>query len=75
MSHVTRKHKPGCTATEDGLRLNILDLGSRAVTAQLISAFVFAYAKRRFSHDKAHMLRVSIRIIALSSKTILTDTQ
>ena len=25
-----------------------------AVTAQLICAFVFAYAKKRFSHDAAH---------------------
>ena len=27
---------------------------SFAVTAKLICAFVFAYAKGRFSHDKAH---------------------
>ena len=30
-------------------------LVTSAVTAQLISAFVLAYAKRRFSHDTAHM--------------------
>ena len=29
---------------------------SFAVTAKLICAFVFAYAKIRFSHDKAHVL-------------------
>ena len=27
-----------------------------AVTAQLICAFVFAYAKNRFSHDVAHIV-------------------
>ena len=25
------QHKPGCTATEDGLRLEISDLGSRMI--------------------------------------------
>ena len=25
------RHKPGCTATEDGQRLEILDLGSRVI--------------------------------------------
>ena len=25
------RHKPGCTNTEDGLRLEILDLGSREI--------------------------------------------
>ena len=25
------RHKPGCTATDDGLRLAILDLGSRGI--------------------------------------------
>ena len=32
---------------------------SFAVTAKLICAFVFAYAKSRFSHDAAHILVVS----------------
>ena len=27
-----------------------------AVTAQLICAFVFAYAKSRFSHDAVHII-------------------
>ena len=65
------QHKPGCTATEDGLRLEISEfrkkrdwticvaktkvLISCAITAQLICAFVFAYAKIRFSHDAAHI--------------------
>ena len=60
------QHKPGCTTTEDGYRLKIQDLGSReivlsilaktkaqiscVVTAQLICAFVFPYAKSWFSH-------------------------
>ena len=29
---------------------------SFAVTAELICVFVFAYTKRRFSHDAAHMM-------------------
>ena len=29
---------------------------SFAVTAKLICVFVFAYAKKRFSHDEAHMI-------------------
>ena len=29
------------------------------VTAQLFCAFVFAYAKSRFSHDAAHMVAIS----------------
>ena len=65
------RHKYGCTATEDGYRLEISDLGSRrnvlsvylktkvliscVVSAQLICSFVFAYAKSRFSHEEAHM--------------------
>ena len=65
------RHKPGCTTTEDGLRLEISDLGRRdctiivaktealisfAVTAKLICVFVFAYAKSWFSHDAARMI-------------------
>ena len=65
-------HKQGSAATENGKRLEILDLGSRGivlplvaktkaliscavVTVHLICAFVFAYAKSRFSHDAAHI--------------------
>ena len=64
------RHKPSCTATEDSKRLEIFHLGSRkdctirevktkalsslTVTAELICAFVFAYAKSWFSHDAAH---------------------
>ena len=59
------RHKLSCTSTEDGQRLEILDLGSRdtvaktkalirfAVTVKLICVFVFAYAKCWFSHDAA----------------------
>ena len=32
---------------------------SFAVTAKLICAFVFAYAKSRFSHDGAHIFAVN----------------
>ena len=32
---------------------------SFAVTAKLICVFVFAYAKKRFSHDKAHIYAAS----------------
>ena len=60
------RHKPCCTASEDGQSLEILDLGSRgmaetkaliscAVTAQLVCVSVFAYAKSRFSHNEAHI--------------------
>ena len=60
------RHKPGCTTTEDGWRLEISDLGSIrvaktktlinfAVTAKLICVFVFAYAKSRFSNDAAQI--------------------
>ena len=65
-------HKPGCTAKEDGSRLEISYLESTineaitkalisfAVTAKLICVFVFAYAKSRFSHDPAHMSYVPL---------------
>ena len=76
MSYVERKpvfgvsdqvqHKPGCTASGDYKRLEILDFESRVsalsmypkliscvVTAQLICALVLAYAKSRFFHDAA----------------------
>ena len=65
------QHKPSCTVTEDGKRLEILDLESRrtvlclvaktkalisfAVTTKLICAFVFAYADCWFSHVVAHI--------------------
>ena len=56
------RHKPGCTATENGNRLEVMYLGSRCivlsiqVTAKLICGFVFAYAKSRFSHNEAHIM-------------------
>ena len=63
------RHKSGCTATEDGLGLEMLDLESRGfvlcsekknaliscAVPRLICVFVFAYAKRWFSHDAAQM--------------------
>ena len=64
-------HKPECTTTEDGLRLEIFwfrqqwdciiyvvkakVLISCMVTAQLICAYVFAYAKSGFSHDMSQI--------------------
>ena len=80
MSHVTRKpvfrvsdqarHKPSCTAKEDGLRLEFGVVGNRGIyylcsenknnylrTAQLIYAFVFAFAKSGFSDDTAYFTR------------------
>ena len=65
------RHKPDCTATEHGYRLEISDLSSKgestihiaktkalisfAVTTKLICVFVIAYAKSRFSHNEAHI--------------------
>ena len=53
------RHKPGCTGTEDGQRLEILDLESRgivrAIQISAICVFVFAYADCWFSHEEAHM--------------------
>ena len=63
----TRSDTNRTTTTEDGQRLEILDLESRVVVAKtkalisyvinalLICSYVFAYAKSRFSHDTAHM--------------------
>ena len=57
-------HKPGCTATEVGWRLEISYIGRREIvlsiakTKALISfaVFVFAYAKSRFSHDATQII-------------------
>ena len=44
---------------------------SFAVTAKLICACLFAYAKNRFSHDMSHMLLVHVSIrIAVPDKII-----
>ena len=58
------RHKPACTSTEDGKRLEILDLESREIalssenkgTDQLHSycTLIFAYAKCWFSDSAAH---------------------
>ena len=45
--------KLGFTATEDGQRLEISDFRSRREVKT--SAFVYEYAKFRFSHDGAHL--------------------
>ena len=66
------RHKPGCTITEGGFRslkfwikkagdctyhvVKTKALISCAVTVQLICAFVFTYAKSRFSYDTAQLI-------------------
>ena len=62
------QQKLGCLTSKDGLkRLELSDLGSGRIIyevkrkaliiiAQLITTFVLAYAKRRFSHVMAHLL-------------------
>ena len=74
------RHKPGCTTTEDGYRLESSDLESRGIvlstaktkalisfvaTAKLICVFVFAYAKSRFSHDAAHIIFNYHKVLSL----------
>ena len=57
------RHKLGCAITEYGKRLEISDLGRRGInctiqvakTKALICFFVFAYAKKRFSHGEAQI--------------------
>ena len=64
----TRSHKLACTSTEDGLRLESLDLERRDCTIRvaktkalisfavcMICAFVFTYANCLFSHAKARL--------------------
>ena len=59
------RHKAGRTAKEGGFGLEILDLErlyylccenkcADQLHGKLIYAFVFTYAKSRFSHDAAH---------------------
>ena len=63
------RHKRVCAVSENGQKLGFRKkrnftirvvkpkaLISFAVTANLICAFVFAYAKFRFSHDAAHII-------------------
>ena len=59
------QHKPGCTVTEDGSRLKILNCTihvaktkapiSFALTAKLVCTFVFAYADCWFSDAAAQI--------------------
>ena len=53
-------HKLGCTATEDGFRKKRDFTIYVAKTKALISFFVFAHAKRWFSHDAAHIVKEGI---------------
>ena len=62
------RHKPSSTATEDGQRLEILEVDgsyylcsknkgqTSCMVTQLVCSSVFAYAEIRFSHDMAQML-------------------
>ena len=65
----TRSDTNRAVQPQKTLKLEISDLGGRGiyvaktkvlisctVTAQLICAFVFAYAKSKFSHDAAHTI-------------------
>ena len=54
---------------------------SFAATAKLICVFVFAYAKIRFSHDAAHIVKVGLHVAGIcivfhifSSKTEIVCT-
>ena len=52
---------------------------SCAVTAQLICAFVFAYAKSRFSHDRLNILEHTcvyrlLLLAAISSFSLISQT-
>ena len=82
------RHKPGCTATEDGWRLEISILkveglyflcgenkgaDQLAVTAQLICVFVFAYAKSLFSHKEAH-IRIERAFLRVFLKCYMTGS-
>ena len=51
------EHKPTCTVTETGYKLEILESERRGIvlSAKLPCAFVFAYASCWFSHDVAKM--------------------
>ena len=68
------RHKPSCTAKEDGLRLEFSGVvGNRGIcylcsenennylhTAQLIYAIVFPSAKSRFSNDTAYITCIQV---------------
>ena len=45
---------------------------SFVVTTKLICAFVFAYAKRRFSHDEAQLFPNALESITTRLKTTVT---
>ena len=76
-------HKPHCTV----LKLEISDLRRRgvctvhvvktkaqissAVTAKLICAFVFAYAKCLFSHDATHISNKRYNIVTFAISELL----
>ena len=72
------RHKPGCTATEDGKSLEISEFRKKgncticvAKAKALILGFVFANAKSRFSHDAAQLGPFSIHLIVQLKRTSL----
>ena len=67
------RNKTSCRAKEDGLRLEFGVIGNRGIynlcsknknsylhTAQLIYAFVFSFAKSRFSDDTVYITRIQV---------------
>ena len=52
-----------------------MSLISFAVTAKLICVFVFAYAKRLFSHDAAQMIYALILCIGVAMCDLVHDTE
>ena len=65
------RHKPGCTATEDGKKLEISNLCSRGITicsknkgADQLHALWLFFAKGRFSHDTAQIIYVTFEMMS-----------
>ena len=82
------QHSPVCTVTEDDKRLDIQEWGwtshvtktkaliSYEVTAQLICAVVFAYARCCFSHDPARTgTNYSFDISIIESGVVILSMQ
>ena len=62
------RHKPGCTAKEDGFRLEISDLRSRRIVLSMCSENKGAdqLCGNRFSHDAAHFYKYRFTFIYYS---------
>ena len=64
------RHNPGCTATDVRDFLNLDSSGivlSITGTVQLICAFVFAWAKRRFFLDAAHSILILVSLCVIKT--------